>query len=312
MTDILVDGFENGNYTNPEWTITGTTTVDTTSKLFGDYGLHLNNSTATKVLELNDGYISAVSLYFKYLNDNGCNMYFYGTYEESDLLIFSVEHRPERSIFISRSSYEGGLFGKQANYLSTTGEWGKIVFDGTDFKIFDKDGIETYSTLKSFIPFTKIVITTSDEVYIDNVTYGTTANFPPTITTITPATSITINSATCGGNIISIDGEDCTERGVCYSLVINPTTSDGKVSESGSFSTGSYTSDLSGLGAHTIYHFRSYAVNVNGTGYGSDETFMTLSPSNPEISFNVEQNNTNLNVEHNNVSLSVEQNNVEI
>ena len=86
-------------------------------------------------------------------------------------------------------------------------------------------------------------------------------------------TSISINSAVSGGNITSDGGSAIIARGVCYSTTPNPTiinsfTSDGT-------GTGTFTSNLSGLLADTLYYVRAYATNGDSTGYGNEISFIT-------------------------------------
>ncbi len=95
----------------------------------------------------------------------------------------------------------------------------------------------------------------------------------PTIST-TSASNITDTTATLGGNITNTGGENNTARGFHYGL----TGSYGSTSsESGSYSTGVYTADITGLDCNTTYHYRAFATNTAGTTNGSDSTFTTSS-----------------------------------
>jgi len=89
------------------------------------------------------------------------------------------------------------------------------------------------------------------------------------------ATNITQNSATCSGNVLSDGGDAITERGICYSTSVNPTTSDSKVIVSGT--TGNFDANLTGLSLGQTYNFRAYAINSIGTSYGNNEAFTTAS-----------------------------------
>ncbi len=109
-------------------------------------------------------------------------------------------------------------------------------------------------------------------VYGEDVTFTTLASMG-TLTTTT-ASNITINSATVGGNITSDGGAEITARGVCYSTKENPTIEDTKVS-SGS-GVGAFSCDLTGLTFNTTYYVRAYATNSQGTAYGNQITFKTL------------------------------------
>lgn len=96
--------------------------------------------------------------------------------------------------------------------------------------------------------------------------------------------SVTTSSATltCSGGITDF-GANCTisEYGFVYGTSANPTTSNTKaqvgttyVTPSTSFNTG-----ISSLAASTLYYVRPYAINGNGTAYGTQFSFTTLSPS---------------------------------
>ncbi len=101
----------------------------------------------------------------------------------------------------------------------------------------------------------------------------TTAACPvaPTVTA-SAASSITTTGATLTGNITATGGENATARGFHYGT----TVSYGSTSTtSGSYGTGEYTQDITGLTCNTLYHYRSFATNSGGTGTSSDNTFTT-------------------------------------
>ena len=96
---------------------------------------------------------------------------------------------------------------------------------------------------------------------------------PPTITTTT-ATNITQTTATTSGNISDDGGSSITVSGVCYSTLPNPTTSNSHTTD-GITTTGTFTSNLTGLQPATTYYVRAYATNSNGTAYGNEIQFTT-------------------------------------
>ena len=112
-----------------------------------------------------------------------------------------------------------------------------------------------------------------DYWYIDNISITSGGSTIPTVTTNT-VTSIAANSATCGGNVTSDGGAAVTERGICYATTATPTTANSKVT-SGT-GTGTFTANMSGLTASTLYYVRAYAINANGTAYGAQQSFTTL------------------------------------
>jgi uncharacterized protein (TIGR02145 family) len=102
----------------------------------------------------------------------------------------------------------------------------------------------------------------------------------PTLTTAS-VTNIMYTTAECGGNVISDGGSTVTARGVCWSTTANPTIADDTTNNG--TGTGNFTSNLTGLTENTTYHVRAYAVNAQGTSYGSEESFSTLALSVPTV-----------------------------
>ena len=94
----------------------------------------------------------------------------------------------------------------------------------------------------------------------------------PVLTT-TAVSNINPTTASCGGNITSDGGATVTVRGVCWSTNQNPTIADSKTTDG--TGAGSFTSNITGLTAGTIYYVRAYATNSAGTGYGSAMSFTT-------------------------------------
>ena len=101
----------------------------------------------------------------------------------------------------------------------------------------------------------------------------TTASGTPTVTT-QAVSDITQTTATGNGNVTADGGDTVTERGVCWSTSENPTTASDKATAAGT--TGAYTADITGLDPNTTYYVRAYAINTNGTSYGSQVSFTTL------------------------------------
>ena len=109
--------------------------------------------------------------------------------------------------------------------------------------------------------------------YGDEVSFTTSQNVSaPTVTT-GEVSDITQTSAKCSGNVTADGGAAVTERGICWSTSHNPTTA-GSHATSGT-GTGTYTCNMTGLTAGTIYYVRAYAKNSQGTSYGSEVSFST-------------------------------------
>lgn len=94
----------------------------------------------------------------------------------------------------------------------------------------------------------------------------------PTVNTIS-ANTITAVSATLGGNVTDDGDASVTARGVAWGVNSNPTISGNRTSNGKG--TGEFSTTLSGLEKNTLYHYRAYATNSEGTSYGSDMTFTT-------------------------------------
>ena len=98
-----------------------------------------------------------------------------------------------------------------------------------------------------------------------------------TVTTSTP-TNINTNSATCGGNVASGNGDYVLIilRGICWSTHSNPTFSDNYL-EAGN-GLGNFTISMTNLAVGTTYYVRTFAVTPTGTSYGEEVNFTTENP----------------------------------
>ncbi len=105
-----------------------------------------------------------------------------------------------------------------------------------------------------------------------------TPNLPSLSTLSTTAvSSIEATTAIGGGEITNDGGSAVTERGICYSINVNPSTKDIKVPSNAS-GTGTFTVNLANLIASTTYYARAYAINSGGTAYGNEVQFTTVTP----------------------------------
>ena len=106
--------------------------------------------------------------------------------------------------------------------------------------------------------------------------YQAAYNEGRTVTIILETSSVTEyteTTAVVDCEIIYSSDMTITERGVVYGTIQKPTISNSKVT-SGS-GTGSFTCNLTGLQAGTMYHVRSYAINEKGIAYGRQRSFTT-------------------------------------
>ncbi|HSN50519.1 MAG TPA: FISUMP domain-containing protein, partial [Bacteroidales bacterium] len=122
---------------------------------------------------------------------------------------------------------------------------------------------------------------TAGTAYGNELFFTTSPVLVPTVTT-TAVTGVTLTTAVSGGSITDDNGGAVTARGVCWNISGNPTASDPKTTDGSG--TGSFSSNIAGLAAGTVYYVRAYATNSAGTGYG---TQLRLSTSASDIDGNV-------------------------
>lgn len=173
--------------------------------------------------------------------------------------------------------YRGGN-----SYTLVTKTWDLWV-DGTRTVIgaATAGGLAAGTNLSGFGFFGESSTGNAAFMYIDDLEYSNalpTGNVAPTVTTQAPNPISTV-SATGNGNINNTGGINPSSRGVCWDIYANPdpTTANNHTTESGSFSTGTFTGSLSSLSAETRYKVVAYATNPQGTGYGSAVNFWTYS-----------------------------------
>ncbi|MCH8488115.1 MAG: hypothetical protein LAT75_14725 [Candidatus Cyclonatronum sp.] len=90
-----------------------------------------------------------------------------------------------------------------------------------------------------------------------------------------PVHTVQATSARSGGFFESDFGRPVTQKGVCWSTSENPTIEDTCTNDGEGL--GSFTSNLSGLFPGERHYVRAYATNDDGTIYGGQRSFTTLS-----------------------------------
>lgn len=115
---------------------------------------------------------------------------------------------------------------------------------------------------------------TKGTAYGEVQSFTTTDYKTPTVTTDAPQ-NITHFSADLGGSVTDAGGLTITQRGICYGLNPNPTTSDNKVISGEGL--GVFKISLQNLKDNSKYYVRAYAINSKGTGYGNEQAINTLS-----------------------------------
>ena len=147
----------------------------------------------------------------------------------------------------------------------------------SDAHTSDGTGTGSYTSSMSSLSYNTTYYVRAYATNSNGISYGeeksfTTSKLAPTVTT-SDVTSITSNSAVCGGEVTDDGGASVTARGVCYSTSQNPTISGQHTSDGNG--TGAFTSSLTGLEENTTYYVRAFATNSEGTSYGAQKTFTT-------------------------------------
>ncbi|WP_167856234.1 T9SS type A sorting domain-containing protein [Hymenobacter metallicola] len=133
------------------------------------------------------------------------------------------------------------------------------------------------ATVAAGTPLGANAVVASDGTASYTVPGSFTLTAAPTVTTAAVA-SIATTSATSGGTVVG-NNATITGRGVVYGTSPAPRIGNpgvGQLSATGT--TGSFTSNLTGLTAATTYYVAAYASSEFGTTYATDQTFTTAAP----------------------------------
>lgn len=112
-----------------------------------------------------------------------------------------------------------------------------------------------------------------------------TAPLTPTVTTAA-ASSISVTSATLGGNVTDQGVSAVSERGVVYSTTdATPTIAEGATKDDNGSGTGAFSESIGSLSSGTTYYYNAYAINSEGTSYGTAKSFIPTSLTDGDIAF---------------------------
>ncbi len=160
------------------------------------------------------------------------------------------------------------------------------------------------NNLSSSVPDFYTYFQAHPELYVDSIhpnTAGYTAvaslfetslesisSTAPTISTVTPLTTISEDSATLLGNISSIGTSNVTITGFHYGTdsTLDTYTDVHTASQNISSAPTAFHEDISGLTCNTIYYYKAYAINNDGASSGSIQNFVTDAcvPHSPTVS----------------------------
>ncbi|WP_288955566.1 T9SS type A sorting domain-containing protein [uncultured Polaribacter sp.] len=129
--------------------------------------------------------------------------------------------------------------------------------------------LDVYILLFSFLIF----------AFNSNATNDKNIGIATPTTSTADANTISQNSVTLGGTVLADGGNTVTERGIVYAITSNnatPSIGDNKtIKDTNGNGIGVFSESITGLKANTQYSYRAYAINVDGTSYGSVKTFTT-------------------------------------
>ena len=186
---------------------------------------------------------------------------------------------------------DGGLFEYSTGWRLTLGDGsrfatvmtypegdnGLLIFSNPDVSF---SGVPTGSYTGEFAPADNARSMREIKHVIANYRDERTDFGPPTVTTA-QVTAIEFSTARSGGNVVNDGGRVVTDRGVCWSEQPDPDLSD--TCTSNGTGRGSFFSYITGLEPDTQYHVRAFATNSEGTSFGNERTFTTLSVSAPTV-----------------------------
>jgi uncharacterized protein (TIGR02145 family) len=92
--------------------------------------------------------------------------------------------------------------------------------------------------------------------------------------------AITQTTANCLGEIAVLGSLEVLQHGHCWSIFANPDINDTKTNLGPTATIGEFTSNLTGLIESLTYNVRAYATNTEGTFYGDEINFQTVSSGN--------------------------------
>lgn len=128
--------------------------------------------------------------------------------------------------------------------------------------------------------YTANLVVKNSSTNCSSLPYTISVEITGTVATLTTtnAINITNNSAESGGNITDAGTAAINTRGLVWSLNPNPTIALTTKTINGK-GTGTFTGNITGLGANNYYYYRAYATSDHGTGYGNEFVLLTLPPT---------------------------------
>ena len=256
---ITTRGFQYGLDTNY-----GTTTTETGSFSAGEFSANITSLTAGTVYH-----------YRAYATNS------VGTVYGSDVIFTSLPYYWKAATSVGSRNWRGLASSSDGTKLAAVVNGG-YIYTSTDSGVTWTErqgaGSRQWWSIASSSDGTKLAVS-------DNGGYIYTLS-PSIIPTVGTQNSYSRSTqAGLNGNIIDTGGVSVTVRGFQYGTDTNYGTN---TTENGTFNAGSYQATITSLTCGTTYHFRSYATNTIGTGYGTDQSFTPACPTIPSVTTDYE------------------------
>ena len=137
-----------------------------------------------------------------------------------------------------------------------------------------------------------------ETIYGNEIHFRTKKTGKPSVTTAEP-TNVTINSALCGGEVLSDSGLVITEYGLIWDTleIFTHEQSLGKASKGKGL--GAFNHQITELLDGKTYRVKAYAINEAGISYGDTQSFLTIDITPPTVTTgnidNISKNSANVN-----------------
>ncbi len=204
---------------------------------------------------------------------------------------------------------KAAMAGSPGQWLYVVATYDKDAGGGTEMKLYENGtliGTQTYTTsmtnhgnlltnragktdgwCKSYLDEIRISSIARTEDWIKTsynnqsspatfLSFGSEESAPstPSVTT-SPASLVEEETATLNGTITATGGENADTRGFQWDTDASGPPYSSNWTQSGSFGTGVFTGNLTGLVKGELYYYRAIAHNSAGWGYGGEQTFLT-------------------------------------
>jgi hypothetical protein len=214
------------------------------------------------------------------INDPGA-----GNYSSSHIIRYqcqaTVGNKPRGGEGCNAELYLGNtLIAGTTNQTANRGAFGLVEYTITDASALQG---ANYANLELRITSSSLDTDESIQVSWAELEVPASAAGPPTLTasSLDALANVTSDTATLGGTIETDGGDTITERGIVWNTTSPPET--GGTSVPMGSGLGTFSQPVSGLTDNgKLFYFRSYATNVNGTGYGPINSLYTEPNNNPD------------------------------